>query len=684
MASASFQCWHNDRRWPDPKWRIDAYTFDTDYTDFLCTVALPSAGLPYDVEVDGEMKPVQEIVLVGKAATPAGSSASYTHTWVAGRTESEGLIVSFTTTPSSPRNGYLMFYGSTGSESGLYSEPDYTFSSYADFYDAIDNDEITPGGRKEIWYDVYLNGTQDPSIFVNWTCSDNMNISALKPRVWTECEAVSMTDHEFAYTVSGYRYPNDTQWFLDSAGEYTYAGSYRDSFLAIAQHYDSKQNAAEKVLNWGFDGMPAFVGLFLRMDIISYDEHGIAMTEWTQLQRIRINRDATYELASYDDSDMFPNIKVHVRFHSGEPDYIPPDDDPGYPGGTNIDDDGPGRYDPDDVPDPSDFTDPIGYDGNAVLTKTYAVSESTLQNIGQKLWSQSYFNVLKIQNNPIENIVSVKAFPFAMSGTPENIQVGDISFGINGDKVASVQKKKITGSYTYAGKFNNYLDLAPYTSIKINLPYIGLIQLDPADLLGSKLYVEYVIDLVTGQCMAKLYLDEDATTQKAIPYMNLYGQMGVDVPLTSSDRVQTELRAASAAVTAMGSSVGQMVSGNVGGGVVSGISDALSIAGADYTTQRTASQSPACTSHASPDIFILIERPAADEATGVDEYGNVDQNARLGYAHLHGFPCHKFKTLGSYPSNSFVQVERRTDIQIAMTAEENRMLEELLTSGVYV
>ena len=684
-VTKSFQTFGYDNRY-DPKWCIGSTTFTTNQMDWAVVVAVEDHHhYDYQLNINGKMIYPNQFYVVGNHAVipPDPIIATESHSYISGSEESGYPIMG---TESWWQNDRYVWYGgsSGGGYSGVYSEPDYKFTSNAEFQAALANGDISPVESK-VYFDVYINGTDQPSLFVNWTADDDLPIAGLKPHVWIECEAVSMADHEFTTTPSGIRIPNEQQWFLDSAGDYSYGGSYEDSYPGIAQHFSNKQNTAEKLLNWGFDGVPAFIGIMLRMDVVGYDEHGFQTSEWCELQKIVINKDATYSLTSYSDSQTpYNTVETVVRFHSGEPDYVMPDDDPDYPGGTNIDDDGPGRYDPDDTPDPSDFTDPIGYDGNAVLTKTYAVSESTLQNIGQKLWSQSYFNVLKIQNNPIENIVSVKAFPFAMSGTPENIQVGDISFGINGDKVASVQKKKITGSYTYSGKFHNYLDLAPYTSIKINLPYIGLIQLDPADLLGSKLYVEYVIDLVTGQCMAKLYLDEDATTQKAIPYMNLYGQMGVDVPLTSSDRVQTELRAASAAVTAMGSSIGQMVSGNVGGGAVSGLSDALSIAGADYTTQRTASQSPACTSHASPDIFILIERPAADPATGVDEYGNVDQNARLGYAHLHGFPCHKYKTLGSYPSGSFVQVERRTDIQIAMTAEENRMLEELLTSGVYV
>ena len=556
---------------------------------------------------------------------------------------------------------------------GAYSA-DYVFETRSDYEQALENGEIVPI-ESTVYFDVYVNGSDMPNIFVNWTAGEELSPVELTPTIWYACQNESTSIPELV-TEGGIVVPNESAWFVMPAGSYSYGGSFEMSYLSMMQSFEKFLNSVSKMLHWGLNGEPEYMHLYLRMDS---SVNGIG-----QLWQVTINKDGTASASSISGSQTTESFVTLVRLHTGEPDYVMPDDGDDYPGGTNIDDDGPGRYDPDDIPDTSDFTDPIGFDGNAVLTKTYAVSEATLQNIGQKLWSQSYYNVLKIQNNPIENIVAVKAFPFSMTGTPENIQVGDISFGINGDKVASVQTKKITGSYTYTGKFHNYLDLAPYTSIKINLPYIGLIQLDPADLLGSKLYVEYVIDLVTGQCMAKLYLDEDETTQKAIPYMNLYGQMGVDIPLTSSDRVQTELRAASAAVTAIGSSVGQMVSGNVGGGVVSGISDALSIAGADYTTQRTSTQSPACTSHASPDIFILIERQAADPATGVDEYGKVDPNARLGYAHLHGFPCHKFKTLGSYPSNSFVQVERRTDIQIAMTAEENRMLEELLTSGVYV
>ena len=286
--------------------------------------------------------------------------------------------------------------------------------------------------------------------------------------------------------------------------------------------------------------------------------------------------------------------------------------------------------------------------------------------------------MLKIQSNPIENIVSVKCFPFEFTGgTSEEIKVGDIAFGINGDKVSSVKVLDI-GSYRYPDgldDFGNYLDLSPFTVCKLNLPYIGLIQLDPCDLFNSLLSVKYVIDTVTGQCMAILKLD-------GIPYMNVFGQMGVDIPLTSTDRVQTELRAASAAFSVGSAAGGQMISGNVAGvagGAANAISGTLNIVGADYASQRTSNQSPTCATYENHYIFLLIERPLEDLA----------QVESKGFSHLHGLPCHKYLTLSELALNEktgggFVQVDTRTDINIGMTSEENALLEQLLTTGVYV
>lgn len=551
-------------------------------------------------------------------------------------------------------------------------EADYEFDTEADFFDALDNGTIT--NKSKVYFDVYINGTDEPSIMVNWTADEDLPVAALSPRVCIGCQANIMTDLEYVHDqTTGLVEPNLNAWFVDLAGSFSYGGSYETTYLNIKTNFDKYLNPISKVQQWGLDGKPSFVKLYLRMVNLDPAEgtDGIGA-----LATITINKNGTTSYIFVDDSSDVPGFITFVRLHlQEEPDYVLPDEDPDYPHGSNIDGDGPGKYDPDNIPDPDDFTTPGGFDGNNVLTKTYAVSDATLQNIGQKLWSQDYFNVLKIQNNPMENIISVKYFPFSQTGTSEEIKVGDVAFGINGNKVPSVYTKVI-GHYKHTGHFKSFLDYAPYTAVKLFLPYIGWIQLDPADIMGCELYVTYYIDLVTGQCMARLRLDENQDG-KAMPYMTCYGNMGVDIPLSASDRVQTEIRAISSGVSALGGLQGHLIQGPAGfGGAIGSVAQgALNIAGMDYTSQRTSNLSPVCSTFDCQDVYVMVERPA-------EEY--VEPSADTGYKHLHGYPTNKYLTLSKIPAGKFVQVDMRTDLQIAATSEENAMLERMLTEGVYV
>lgn len=556
--------------------------------------------------------------------------------------------------------GYWWIRGLMGDTTVLNAA--YTFPNINDMITALDNGELHPTLPSRVYFDVYIDGNDQPNIFVNWTGNEDLSPVMLSPRVWNGVDTLISLLPEFVTdSTTGLQIPNSANWWIDNGQNYSYGGSLDTSYISIYRPFEELLNPVSKVEHWGIDGVPASIRLYLRMD---YNE------DIGDLYRVVIEKDGTPSATLIAGSGNTQLYETVVRFHTGAPDYIPPSDDSSYTGGTNIDDTEDGRYS--EVPDTTYFedNDGQGFSGDSVLTKTYAVSAAVLRNIGQKLWTQSYFDVLKIQTNPIENIISVKAFPFSMTGVSEEIKVGDVPFGINGEKVSNLQVYNI-GSVKYKGHFGSFLDLSPYTITKINLPYIGQIQLDASDLFNSTLNVKYIIDLVTGQCMAKLTLDN-------IPYMNLYGQMGVDIPLTSTDRVQTELRAASTAISAVGSSAGQMISGNVGGGAVAGISGALNIAGIDLNSQRTSNQSPKCSTYENHGVFLIIDRPLSDEESE-------------GYKHLHGYPCHKYMTLGdlavsekSVLGGGFVQIDARSDIKIAMTSEENALLEQLLTTGVYV
>lgn len=638
-----------------------------------CKVTSGGGSLGRQAEVDGEtvycndtwfvcapdpiqpsVNPIQSIVGVEGSASPGGGPG------INSKEPGGGL-----------RAGMWIdnWYSGGGIISGSYAT-DYEFETISDFYTALDNGEIVPLNQK-VYFDVYIDGTDKPSIFVNWTAAEELGVS-LSPRVWIGCESLISLQPEYVTDqTTGLVDTNPAAWNEDPAGSFSYGSSYETTYLSIQQHFEQYLNPISKSQRWGLDGDPEFVKLYLRMVDPAPREgtDGIG-----QLATVTINKDGTASYIMVEGSSDSPGFNTVVRLHlQEEPDYVLPDDDPDYPGGSNIDDDGPGRYDPDNRPDPDDFTTPNGFDGNAVLTKTYAVSATDLRNIGQKLWSQDYFDVLKIQSNPIENIVSVKAFPFAQTGTQEEVKVGDVAFGVNGDKVPSVWKKKMPNKFKYTGHFNNFLDFSPFTKIKMFLPYIGFIELDPGEIYQSPITVEYFVDLVTGQCMARLYMDENAQG-KGIPFQSFYGNMGVDIPLSSTDRVQTEIRAASAAFSAGLGAAGMIVSGNTGG-INAALSGATNIAGMDYNTQRSSTQSPTCCTNDCQDVYVMIIRPAADV---------IQDGERTGYQHLHGYPTNKYLKLSQIGTGNFVQVDRRTDIKISATSEENAMLERLLTEGVYV
>lgn len=632
----------------------------------LCTVPIGQ-----QITVQGFTQEAVYCFLVGQeAAVPGSVVLSETRTVIAGETD-------YNMVWPAPMwgnyydmgHGYKGYNSTIGSNIGFVKleDVDYAYPDMASFQQALENGDIRPI-KPKVYFDVYIDGTDMPSIAVNWTASEDLSPITLQPEIWYASEDLS-PDPEAPEVITrdGIKFPDTSVWNVISAGSFGYAGSLETTYLSIMNAIEPKMSppkALFKTFHWGFDGKPGYVRLYMRMN------NGASIGE---LQRTQITIDGSGSNTEISESGNQAPYDTIVRIHTGEPDYVLPDDDPDYPGGRNIDDDGPGPYDPDDPPPISDFEDDegIGFDGNAVLTRTYVCSASDLVNIGQKLWSQAYFNVLKVQNNPIENIVSVKAYPMAFTGgKTASVKVGDIDFGVSAKEIASVQVISI-GSFKYQGYYstrNNghdphkFLDYAPFTKCKLNLPYIGLVELDPNEITGRTIHVDYIIDLVTGQVMAIVTLD-------AIPFLTLTGQIGFDIPLTATDRVQTELRVASAAVTAVGSAAGHIMAGDYGGAAVGATANALNIAGADYTSQRTASPSPACASYANHMVYLLIDRPLTS--------GDSD-----GYPHLHGRPCHKYTSLGSL--SGFVAVDARTDIKIAMTSEENAMLEQLLTQGIYI
>lgn len=530
-------------------------------------------------------------------------------------------------------------------------------------------------------FDVYLNGADSPAITVKWSKDQdrdlNISMQTVSPIVWTYPDRNDYTAPDYPgepiHLVDGINVVDES--FPEvRRNAFTWNGSYSNQYLTIFNNATANLANLTKVVRYGLDGIADQINLYLRFNYAVYEENQGKMT-WGSLFRVPIKKDTGTTAPTpvmIEQSDNEKRFLTAVYVHLGPPPGDNDNDDDDYDDGQGGGGGGGGSIDPKKtVPD---FTDgeSTGYDGKAVLTKTYAMTASVLENIGTKLWTQSYFDVLKIQDNPIENIVSCKWFPFSLTGTTASVKVGNVDFEINASKINSIYTFDV-GSVSYPfddpDHTYSYLDCSPYVSIKLHLPYCGTVQLDASELYNRTLFVRYVVDIVTGDVAALLYLDK-TENNPGVPYMLVSGHAGVDIPLTASNRQQMEIRHASQTISAVVGAGAHILSGDIGGGAAEAFGGFVNVAGMDYTSQRSAAPTSACTTKMNRNVFIEVSRPG------------VDADNSEGFKAIHGYPCHKYKNLGYF--SGFVKADSRTKITIAMTSEENAELERLLIEGIFV
>ena len=323
----------------------------------------------------------------------------------------------------------------------------------------------------------------------------------------------------------------------------------------------------------------------------------------------------------------------------------------GSDGYTKDDDKG---YDDNKDKDDADNDTHVLSSGIGVLTSTFHMTKERLVQLGQFLWGASIFDEFSlINNNPIENIISCKAIPYAISGTTQEITLGNVKTGVNGEKVSQNFSKQTIGSVAIAEHYKNFLDYAPYTNVIIYLPYIGFKELDTSLVMGKTLRIEYTLDVITGGCLAQIYVGK-------IRLYEFTGNIGVDISITASNRAQVE----SAYINAGVGVVSSAMSGNVTGAVNSIIGAATS----QYHYSGTGNPNPSCVASTNRTCYVVIDRP---------QYQPLKA-----FNHTRGRMCCLSKTIGSL--RGFTICDSNIDISgISATDEEKDEIVNILSTGFF-
>lgn len=301
---------------------------------------------------------------------------------------------------------------------------------------------------------------------------------------------------------------------------------------------------------------------------------------------------------------------------------------------------------------------------SSVLTKLYAISDAQLNLLGENLWSQKYFDVLRIQDNPIENIISIKRFPFTINGIEESIKIGNVDLGVNADRISNGVYKMHFGDVKIGGKYGNFLDFEPFTTLKICLPYIGFHDLPISELMNQLIGVDYLMDLIHGDCTAII-------KRNTYPLYEFNGVMGVNVPLTQTDRVSAETKHIN---NVLGGAVRGFTSGGIAGGLV-GLGESMIESGlSNYNSTHTASGSGALNFANVQNIRLIYNRPSTITKNFVP-YPNR-------YRHTHGLPYNNAIKIDDL--SGFFKCGNNIDLSsIQATKEIKDLIISLLQGGVY-
>lgn len=209
-----------------------------------------------------------------------------------------------------------------------------------------------------------------------------------------------------------------------------------------------------------------------------------------------------------------------------------------------------------------------------------------------------------------------------------------------------------------------YLNIPPYTQLKLFIPPFGLVDLDAASLVDAEyVNVRYCVDLIKGTCTAEIY----ASNQNDFRYnllQKIDAQLGVPIQLTEISYDYTNLPAT---ITGLAAEAANTFLGNL---MPSGISSAVSQIGNAANALRQSKSS-------------MGSNGSFNDLRGrVILYANFHNIVDEDFGHV-GRPLCKLRTASSGSSGDYY-LAREGDLAISgATSAEQESIKGFLESGFF-
>lgn len=325
----------------------------------------------------------------------------------------------------------------------------------------------------------------------------------------------------------------------------------------------------------------------------------------------------------------------------------------------------PDPVDPNPDPTPSPTVPIVPLPATVASNKLFTVynpSESDLNDLGAYLWDSSIMaSIRDIWQDPLDGVISliqIYATP-VISGT-HNIILGFLDSGVTTNVVGSQFVSVDCGSVSVPENKLNATDYAPYTSLHLYLPFIGIVELDTNECMKSTINVKYKIDVYTGTCLATVSVTRTEDMPNSPILYTYSGNCSQQIPLTSGN--------ATGMFSALigGITAGLSVASGGGLGVLAG----ASIAGQSLTHEMFhVSHSGNISANAGimgqKKPYLIIGRRHGYDANN--------------YSALYGFPANKTVVLGNH--TGYVKV-KKCFLKTTATQPEHDEILSILENGV--
>lgn len=295
------------------------------------------------------------------------------------------------------------------------------------------------------------------------------------------------------------------------------------------------------------------------------------------------------------------------------------------------------------------------------LNNVYNPTKAELQEFNAFLWSNDFVDTIKkILNDPMQAVIALQMIyctPTTSSGG--TIVVGSIDTEVSSDIVTSQYTSINCGNVTIPEYFQDYTDYSPYTEVIAYLPFIGFVNLEADDIIGSTVNITYTVDVFTGCCICEITVTKN--NMSAVLY-TFNGNCAVQLPLTSATHANIFGVLSGASTAMLGIATGNPLM------LIGGVASAGMSAG-KTSIGRSGSLGSNAGAMGCKKPYLLIRRPVAYNASHYNRYI--------------GIPANETKLLSTLTGFTRVKNVHVENIESA-TDKEKDLIQALLKEGVII